>query len=49
MMRHAYRITQESCQRLGGEVTLSYSYGITSLEEAAASARDLLSSRNLWR
>ena len=40
--RQAYRITHESCERLGGEVQRSYSYGITSLPETAASAQDLL-------
>ena len=40
--RQAYRITHETCQRLGGAVKVHYSYGITSLSEKAASARDLL-------
>ena len=41
-VRQAYRITHERCARLGVAVKRSYSYGITSLPQAAASARELL-------
>ena len=48
--RQAYRITHETCKRLGGPVSSSYSYGITSLSEQAASAQDLLAlQRGHWQ
>ena len=40
--RQAYRITHETCKRLGREIKRTYSYGITSLPAAQATARDLL-------
>ena len=48
--RQAYRITHETCKRLGGAVSISYSYGISSLSEQAATARDLLAlQRGHWK
>ena len=48
--QQAYRITHERCARRGGAVKRSYSYGITSLPPAAASARELLVlQRGHWR
>ena len=48
--QQAYRITHERCARRGGAVKRSYSYGITSLPQAAASAHELLVlQRGHWR
>ena len=48
--KRAYRIQHETCQRLGGPVSISHSYGITSLSEQAASAQDLLAlQRGHWQ
>ena len=48
--KQAYRITHQTRQQLGGAVQHSYSYGITSLDEQAASAQDLLAlQRGHWR
>ena len=48
--RQAYRITHETCQRLGGGVQRSYSYGITSLPKTLASAKQLLDlQRGHWQ
>jgi len=48
--KQAYRITHTSCQRLGGPLSVSYSYGITSLAEQAVSAQDLLElQRGHWQ
>ena len=48
--KQAYRIQHDTCQRLGGPVSISYSYGITSLSEQAASAQELLAlQRGHWR
>ena len=40
--RQAYRITHESCRRLGGPLKRRHSYGITSLDERAATPQQLL-------
>ena len=48
--KQAYRIRHETCQRLNGPVSVSYSYGLTSLSEKAASAQDLLTlQRRHWQ
>ena len=48
--KQAYRIQHETCQRPGSPVSISYSYGITSLAEQAASAQDLLAlQRGHWQ
>ncbi len=48
--QQAYRITHERWARRGGAVKRSYSYGITSLPPAAASARELrVLQRGHWR
>ena len=48
--KQAYRITHQTRQQLGGAVQHSYSYGITSLDEKAASAQDLLAlQRGHWQ
>ena len=48
--RQAYRITHAQCERLGGAVKRSHSYGITSLPQAAASAQQLLTlQRGHWQ
>ena len=48
--RQAFRITHESCRKLGGKVTVTHSYGISSLPAERATARDLLAlMRGHWR
>ena len=48
--KQAYRITHTSCQRLGGPLATSYSYGITSLTAAAAAPQELLAlQRGHWQ
>ena len=48
--RQAYRITHWSCERLGGPVKTSYSYGITSLAATAATPQQLLQlQRRHWQ
>ncbi len=48
--RQAYRITHRSCQRRNGPQTVSYSYGLTSLSEEAASAQQVLElQRGHWQ
>ncbi len=49
-VQQAYRITHEQCQRPGGPIQRSYSYGISSLPAAQASARRLLQlQRGHWQ
>ena len=48
--RQAFRVTRETCPKLGAAVKRTHSYGITSLAEAEATAAELLAlMRGHWR